>query len=335
MKRYNMRDVTPYVTVDPDGEWVRYSDHCEAMKRIAGSAQSLASTASAILAAAPVAQGLTDAAAFIERKAEEYAREFGYSDMGCLSFGSGDHAQAKMDHYTTLTELADEVRALAQSAPTEPLQGTQEPVAYECVHCETSRKVYGVEPSKDLCECVCGDTAAQCVTHRQDGPCFVREQPSYDQYFNDDAAAPAPVGCETRDPAELTEVHEVSSCCGRRECGGECGNDWFGVASRLDLDAIERNANAGLCNGSTVLALVAEVRALLTASPAALTDEQINRAATAMHAARREFARKNGASDFDVEFDALPDSIKEVDRALARAALAASQADKEKGASYD
>ncbi|WP_454752171.1 DUF551 domain-containing protein [Cupriavidus necator] len=88
--------------------------------------------------AAPVAQGLTDAAAFIERKAEEYAREFGYSDMGCLSFGSGDHAQAKMDHYTTLTELADEVRALAQpdSGPlinegtktgpvTEPLQGTQ------------------------------------------------------------------------------------------------------------------------------------------------------------------------------------------------------------------
>ncbi|WP_454751634.1 hypothetical protein [Cupriavidus necator] len=24
----------------------------------------------------------------------------------------------------------------------------------ECVHCETSREVYGVEPSKDLCECV-------------------------------------------------------------------------------------------------------------------------------------------------------------------------------------
>lgn len=56
-----------------------------------------------------------DAAAFIERKAEEFARDFGYSDMGSLSFGSGDHAQVKMDHYTSLTELAEEIRALAAS----------------------------------------------------------------------------------------------------------------------------------------------------------------------------------------------------------------------------
>lgn len=53
-----------------------------------------------------------DVAAFIERKAEEYARDFGCSDMGSLSFGRGDHAQVKMDYYTSLQELADEIRSL-------------------------------------------------------------------------------------------------------------------------------------------------------------------------------------------------------------------------------
>lgn len=49
MKRYNMRDVTPYVTVHPDGDWVRYEDHVEAMKRIAGdSAQQAEKTVAAI-----------------------------------------------------------------------------------------------------------------------------------------------------------------------------------------------------------------------------------------------------------------------------------------------
>lgn len=60
--------------------------------------------------------GLEAAAEFIEHKAEDFARDFGYSDMGSLSFGSGDHAHAKMDHYTTLTELADEIRALAKAS---------------------------------------------------------------------------------------------------------------------------------------------------------------------------------------------------------------------------
>lgn len=52
-------------------------------------------------------------------------------------------------------------------------------------------------------------------------------------------------------------------------------------------------------------------------------EERVERAAAGMHRARRELARTNGDIEFDVEFDALPDHLKEVDRALARAAILA------------
>jgi hypothetical protein len=59
--------------------------------------------------ASPATLTLADAVAHIERKAEEYASQFGYGDAGTLCFDS----QVKMDHYTSLTELADELRELA------------------------------------------------------------------------------------------------------------------------------------------------------------------------------------------------------------------------------
>ncbi len=51
--------------------------------------------------ASPAALTLADAVAHIERKAEEYANQFGYGVAGTLCFDS----QVKMDHYTSLTEL--------------------------------------------------------------------------------------------------------------------------------------------------------------------------------------------------------------------------------------
>jgi hypothetical protein len=54
-----------------------------------------------------------DAAAFIERKAEAHASDFGYGVGGTLCFGR----QEEMDHYATLTELAEELRMLARPAP--------------------------------------------------------------------------------------------------------------------------------------------------------------------------------------------------------------------------
>lgn len=57
--------------------------------------------------------GLREAADYIASKADDYANRFGFGIAGSLSFGS----QVKMDHFTSLCELAEELRALAaQSA---------------------------------------------------------------------------------------------------------------------------------------------------------------------------------------------------------------------------
>lgn len=56
--------------------------------------------------------GLKAAADFIQRKADDYAREFGSGDMGSLSFGN----DAMRDYHWGLLELADEIRALAAPA---------------------------------------------------------------------------------------------------------------------------------------------------------------------------------------------------------------------------
>ncbi|MBN3776190.1 hypothetical protein G3O06_01250 [Burkholderia sp. Ac-20345] len=56
---------------------------------------------------------------------------------------------------------------------------------------------------------------------------------------------------------------------------------------------------------------------------AALTDERVEAAAIAMHAIRRDLAKGVGDLSFDMAFDTLPDEIKDVDRALVRAAILA------------
>ncbi|MDE4918597.1 hypothetical protein ACUXAV_000696 [Cupriavidus metallidurans] len=56
--------------------------------------------------------GMREAADFVAGKADDYANQFGYSVGGTLCFDR----QEKMDHYTTLTELAEEIRAMASNA---------------------------------------------------------------------------------------------------------------------------------------------------------------------------------------------------------------------------
>ena len=63
-------------------------------------------------------EGVESAARLIDQKAELYATRFGHDDLGGLSFGTGPHAEIKMDHYASLLELAEEARAiLAAAAP--------------------------------------------------------------------------------------------------------------------------------------------------------------------------------------------------------------------------
>ncbi|MCU1123568.1 hypothetical protein ABK045_20385 [Stenotrophomonas pavanii] len=59
--------------------------------------------------------GLDAAASLIQKKADDYADEFGYDDMGALSFGRGHHAEVKSAHHFFMLELVDELRALIDS----------------------------------------------------------------------------------------------------------------------------------------------------------------------------------------------------------------------------
>jgi len=61
--------------------------------------------------------GVKAVADMLQKKANDYAIEYGHDDMGGLSFGPGMNGEIKMDHYTTLLELVDEVKAMLAAAP--------------------------------------------------------------------------------------------------------------------------------------------------------------------------------------------------------------------------
>ncbi len=62
-------------------------------------------------------EGVEAVAATLQKKADDYAEEYGYDDMGVLSFGEGMCGQIKMDYYSNLIELTEEVRAMLAAAP--------------------------------------------------------------------------------------------------------------------------------------------------------------------------------------------------------------------------
>ena len=62
------------------------------------------------------AAGINAVAAMLQSKADEYAKEHGHDDMGVLSFGPGMGGEIKMDYYTNLLELVDDVRAMLAAA---------------------------------------------------------------------------------------------------------------------------------------------------------------------------------------------------------------------------
>lgn len=63
-----------------------------------------------------MAQGIEAVAKMLDKKADDYAAQYGYDDMGSLSFGSGNHAEAKREYHTYLIELEEEVRAMLAAA---------------------------------------------------------------------------------------------------------------------------------------------------------------------------------------------------------------------------
>lgn len=59
-----------------------------------------------------IEQSVAEACALkLESEANTLASTCGYEDMGGLSFGRGDHAEAKMGRYNELLELAEAIRS--------------------------------------------------------------------------------------------------------------------------------------------------------------------------------------------------------------------------------
>lgn len=58
------------------------------------------------------AQGVEAVAKMLEKKASDHASQYGYDDMGSLSFGRGQGGERKNDYYNSLLELAEEARAM-------------------------------------------------------------------------------------------------------------------------------------------------------------------------------------------------------------------------------
>ncbi|MDW9227040.1 hypothetical protein C7S15_1607 [Burkholderia cepacia] len=61
--------------------------------------------------------GIEAVAKFIDKKAADYLDEYGYveHDTGAVSWGSGNHADAKRDYHSSLVELVEEVREFGGS----------------------------------------------------------------------------------------------------------------------------------------------------------------------------------------------------------------------------
>lgn len=65
-------------------------------------------------------KGVESVAKMLAKKADDYAAEYGHDDMGGLSFGSGNHAEARREYHSSLIELEEEVRAMISAAPAAP-----------------------------------------------------------------------------------------------------------------------------------------------------------------------------------------------------------------------
>jgi len=66
--------------------------------------------------AAARSAGVEVAIKYLKKKADDFAATYGSDDLGSLSFGRGNHAEAKFDYYNSLLDLAEEVAALKGEA---------------------------------------------------------------------------------------------------------------------------------------------------------------------------------------------------------------------------
>lgn len=103
---------------------------------------------------------------------------------------------------------------------------------------------------------------------------------------------------------------------------------WIDPSIKAEIEAAQQQAEPSDPNEiacSSCGLTMGENNALAAMKQAEPGADEVERAAIAMHAMRRDLANGVGDRTFDMEFDKLPDEIKEVDRGLARAAIIAAQ----------
>lgn len=137
-------------------------------------------------------EGVEAVARLIDRKAELYAIRFGCDDMGGLSFGRGQSGEIKMDHYTGLLELANEVRAMFAAAP-KPAESTTR-TGWPATHIKTGNTYRVVGYAINTTNAQDGQDM---VIYEHDGKTFVRAAHEFQAKFSHAgpdhrAAAPRP-----------------------------------------------------------------------------------------------------------------------------------------------
>lgn len=100
----DLPDDKPGVTMNPSdkAEW--------ALRRIL--VRHIATAPAAVAGPSEWCAGVEAVTKMLSKKADDFALEHGHDDMGGLSFGSGAHAEAKMDWHSGLLELEEEARAM-------------------------------------------------------------------------------------------------------------------------------------------------------------------------------------------------------------------------------
>lgn len=82
-------------------------------------------------------QGVEAVAKMLNAKADDYAKEFGFGDMGGLEFSR----EAQREYHSTLIELAEEVRAMVGAKPTPLVKLTQIERDRIAVSCQSTQQV--------------------------------------------------------------------------------------------------------------------------------------------------------------------------------------------------
>lgn len=62
-------------------------------------------------------QGVEAVAQMIQKKADDFANDYGFDDMGILSFGRGEGGERNSEYYFSLCELVEDIRAMLAVAP--------------------------------------------------------------------------------------------------------------------------------------------------------------------------------------------------------------------------